>query len=207
MVRGVFVTGTDTDVGKTFVSTLLTVGLEGNYWKPIQTGSREGTDSQFVEQFVNRERVVKESYCLKEPLSPNHASEIEGISIDYNRIHLPKSDRFLIVEGAGGVLVPLGSGKMMIDLIRKFNFPCLVVARSGLGTLNHTLLTISELRRKRIPLLGVALNGKSNPLNRKSIEHYGRVRVLFEVDHLDEISELKLKNTFNERVNKDIFNA
>lgn len=183
-------TGTDTGVGKTVVSAALALKWKAAYWKPVQSGLL--TDSEWVRQTAGVE-VLPETYRLKAPLSPHAAAKEEGVSISLEDFKLPKN-RPLVVEGAGGVLVPLNENTLMIDLIKKFSLPVLVVARSSLGTINHTLLTLSILRERGVPILGVALNGPQNLVNREAIEHYGQVKVweVEPVDRLDRDSLLRL---------------
>ena len=206
-MNGIFVTGTDTGIGKTIVSSLLTLGLPGIYWKPIQSGLHEMTDTEFVKKWTGSDSVLKEAYRLISPQSPHDSARLESLEIHLESIksslnsqiqelyrkNLYKGLKPLIVEGAGGVLVPLNSKNLMIDLIKMLKFPCLIVAKSSLGTLNHTLLTISALKAKKIPILGVVLNGPHSPENKRSIEFYGKVEVLFEIPRIDELT----KSNFN----------
>lgn len=204
MHRNIFVTGTDTDVGKTVVATILACGLNASYWKPIQSGIEDGTDSNFVEKFIEKKRIYKESYRLTQPLSPNHAAEIDGISIDSSKINLPSLEEKLIIEGAGGILVPINEHQFIVDLIKKFQFGCVVVARSELGTLNHTLLTLSELKRRAIPVIGVVLNGPKNALNKESIIKFGDVKIIAEIERIKEFSYKQFVQIFNNNFNKDL---
>jgi dethiobiotin synthetase len=188
-----FVTGTDTDVGKTIVSALLTIALDGYYWKPIQSGRDDGglTDRNRVGQLtgLEPERLLPERYCLGQPLSPHLAARLDGVEIELTDFALPVGlDRPLIVEGAGGLLVPINDRHLMIDLIGHLGLPVVLVARSGLGTINHTLLSIGALRRSGIPILGVILNGPLNPENRRAIEFYGQVSVIAEVEPIEDLS-------------------
>ena len=153
-----FVTGTDTGVGKSYVSALLVAGLEAAYWKPVQSGA--DADADWVRRVAGlpAERVLPETYRLRAPLSPHEAARREGVQIEMSRFVLPKRKR-LIVEGAGGVMVPLDDRHLMVDLMVDLGLPVLVVARSELGTINHTLLTLDQLRRRGCPLWGVVVNG------------------------------------------------
>jgi dethiobiotin synthetase len=183
-----FVTGTDTDVGKTIVSALLTIALDGTYWKPIQSGrdERGQTDSDRLRSFGCR--VLPERYCLGQPLSPHLAARLDGVEIELADFELPRVEGSLIVEGAGGLLVPVNDRHLMIDLIGHLGLPVVLVARSGLGTINHTLLSIGALRRWGIPILGVVLNGPLNGENRRAIEFYGQVSVIAEVEPIGDLS-------------------
>ena len=190
-----FVTGTDTGVGKSYVAALLTVGLEAAYWKPVQSGA--DADADWVRRVTGlpAERVLPETYRLRAPLSPHEAARREGVQIEMSRFVLPKRKR-LIVEGAGGVMVPLDDRHLMVDLMAALGLPVLVVARSELGTINHTLLTLDQLRRRGCPLLGVVVNGPSNPANCRAIAHYGEVPVLAAIDRRVELSPAKVRTLF-----------
>lgn len=196
-----FVTGTDTDVGKTVAAAALTLGLDAYYWKPVQAGLTPSTDTTDVRSWTGlpSERFLPETYRLREPMSPHAAAEIEGVEVDLERIletDLP-TDRPVVVEGAGGLMVPMNPEVLMIDLIGRLGLPVVLVARTGLGTLNHTLLSISELSRRAIPLLGVVLNGEEHESNRKAIEEYGGVRVLGRIPHLEVLDADALRGAFD----------
>jgi len=180
----IFITGTDTGIGKTFVSAVITAGRNGCYWKPIQSGLEDMTDTEWVKSVTGLpdSHFLKEAYRLNSPLSPNISAELDGISIDPDLINLPDKKEPLVIEGAGGVMVPLNADYFMMDLMRKFCLPVLVVARSGLGTINHTLLTVDTLKRSGLEIIGVVMNGPVNPGNRESIERLGQVRVVAEID-------------------------
>lgn len=181
---GVFVTGTDTNVGKTVVSACLAVAWQAAYWKPVQTGLAEDPgDSATVTALagLSPERVLPPAYVFQAPLSPHAAAAAEGKTIAADTIVRPASSRFLVVEGAGGVLVPLTPKTLMIDLMQRLALPVVLVTRSTLGTINHTLLSLEALRARRITVAGVVINGEPNPGNRRAIEEYGRVRVLAEL--------------------------
>lgn len=190
-----FVTGTDTGVGKSYVAALLVAGLEAAYWKPVQSGA--DADADWVRRVAGlpAERVLPETYRLRAPLSPHEAARREGVQIEMSRFVLPKRKR-LIVEGAGGVMVPLDDRHLMVDLMVDLGLPVLVVARSELGTINHTLLTLDQLRRRGCPLWGVVVNGPPNPANCQAIAHYGEVPVLAAIDRRVELSPAKVRALF-----------
>ncbi|MDG6095421.1 dethiobiotin synthase [Acetobacter sp. AN02] len=190
---GVFVTGTDTGVGKTFVSACLVRAWNALYWKPLQTGlADEAGDTPVVRELaqLTPDRIILPFAGFAAPLAPDAAAALEGVSIQPDDIRLPLQDigTPLVVEGAGGVLVPVAPGVMMADLMQRFGLPVVLVARSGLGTISHTLLSLAELRRRGIAVLGVVLNGPLNPGNREAIERNGRVRILAETDFCPEIT-------------------
>jgi dethiobiotin synthetase/malonyl-CoA O-methyltransferase len=183
-MKGVFVTGTDTGVGKTLVAAWLTHHWGADYWKPVQTGAAEGTDFDTVARLVPEAVVHPPAVVLQAPLSPHEAAKRERVRIDLSALVSPATSRPLVVEGAGGVMVPLNEVALMIDLMERLRLPAVVVARTALGTINHTLMTLEMLRRRRVPLLGVVMNGQKNSANRQAIEHFGGVPVLAELQPL-----------------------
>ena len=183
-VRGVFVTGTDTDVGKTMVSAWLVTSWGADYWKPVQSGCLQDSDTDTVRR-VNPQAVFHPpAYLLKAPLSPHEAAALEGETIRLEGFRLPDTSNLLVVEGAGGALVPFNGQEMMTDLMVRLGLPVVVVARSGLGTINHSLLTIEALRSRGLTVAGIILNGPPNAANRQAIEHYGKVAVIGELPRL-----------------------
>lgn len=192
-----FVSGTDTDVGKTLVSAVLAIGLNAYYWKPVQSGP--DTDSAALEKVgVDPGRILPETYTLTEPLSPHLAARLDNKQISLDDISLPiiRQDQHLIVEGAGGLLVPLNDDKLVIDLIKKLELPVVLVSRTTLGTINHTLLSIEALKTRKIPIVGVIMSGNPNEENKKAIEHYGAVKVLGVVPRLESLTRKDLLATF-----------
>ena len=188
----IFITGTDTHVGKTLISSWIALHTGFSYFKPIQTGTRDGSDSLEVHKQSDT-KIYPESYAYKEPLSPHLAAKLENDMIDIEKIVLPPSPN-LIIEGAGGVLVPINDTYLMVDLIKKLGAPVILVARTTLGTINHTLLSLEALRSRNIAVLGVIMNGEKNPQNSHSIELYGRTPVLAEFPKLDSVSMNTLKS-------------
>lgn len=181
---GVFVTGTDTGVGKTLVSAILAQAWQAHYWKPLQTGLADETgDSATVAQLagLTPERMHPPGYALQAPLSPWAAAPLEAVRIDTATLALPQTPAPLVVEGAGGLMVPVDDDCMMIDLIARYGLPVVLVARSGLGTINHTLLSLQALAARGIPVLGVVMSGPPSASNRNAIERFGKVRVLAEI--------------------------
>ena len=204
----IFVTGTDTDVGKTIVSAGLCLTWPAHYWKPIQAGYFDklsnaddnilpGTDNEIISRFIPREHIYPSIYNLKHPLSPNQAAHKEGVKIKIENIHSPESDVPVIIEGAGGALVPVNDKEDMTDIMKKMACPVVVVARSTLGTLNHTLLTLSVLRAKKIPILGVIMVGPFHADNKNDIEKRGNTSVLLELPILKNLSSEILRSYFS----------
>ncbi len=209
MPAGFFVTGTDTDVGKTVLSALLCAALDGTYWKPIQTGAVEGTDRSCVARIAELapEKLVPERYCFDLPLSPHLAAKRQGATIRLSQIVLPavNSTGPLIVEGAGGVMVPINDDEFMSDLIRQLGLPAIVTARSTLGTINHTLLTLAALSKAEVKTTGVVMIGNQDRDNLTAIERYGKVPVIGRVPRLESINRASLRRVFDEYFDKRYF--
>ncbi|MCP9849161.1 dethiobiotin synthase [Cyanobium sp. Morenito 9A2] len=180
------VCGTDTDVGKTVVSALLVQGLGATYWKPVQCGLEGGGDSDRVRELLElpSDRVLPEAYRLAAPVSPHWAAQQQGLRIEAARLALPAVSGPLVVETAGGLLVPLRLDWLQIEQLRLWGLPVLLVARSGLGTLNHTLLSLEALDRRGLPLLGIVLNGPSHPNNAATLEALSGAPVLAQLPPL-----------------------
>lgn len=198
--QAIFVTGTDTGIGKTVVSAILTKALNGTYWKPIQAGLEEETDTEFVRRTteLGDSHFIPEEYRLNTPMSPHAAAEIDGVEIRMEDFNLPDcSTDHLVVEGAGGLMVPMNDEDMIIDLISYLDLPAVVVARSTLGTLNHTFLSLEALRKRNIPVIGVVLNGPQHESNRWTIEEYGNVDILAEIEDINPLNARTLQKSFN----------
>ncbi len=177
-----FITGISTDVGKTIASAIIVEALEAGYWKPIQAGELENSDSHKIKKYISnsKTRVFENSYALKTPASPHLAAEIDGITIDLNKIQEPKTDCHLVVEGAGGVFVPLNEKECIIDLIQP-DYKVIVVSRHYLGSINHTLLTVEAIRNRGFAVAGIIFSGNENKstealiLNKTGIKCIGRI--------------------------------
>ncbi len=181
-MRGVFVTGTDTDAGKTVVAACLVSALQAIYWKPVQTGLDDlpGGDTGIVAWLTGQDPALfpRPAFEYRAPLSPDQAAALEGQTIDDGRIELPGCSHPLVVEGAGGLMVPLNDRTLMIDLAARFALPVIVAARTGLGTINHTLLTLEALRRRGLPIAGVIFSGPDHPRNIETIRRLGHAPIL-----------------------------
>ena len=207
MSTDLFVTGTDTGVGKTLLSALLVSALNRKYWKPIQTGSIEGSDRETVLKWVegSAQETFPERYIFAPPVSPHLAAAQAGVTIELAQIQRPFTKALLIIEGAGGVFVPLNDDVFMLDLIRHLGAPVVVAARSTLGTINHTLLTVTALRSARLDVRGVVMIGHENPDNRQAIERYGNVPVIGSIPWLDCIDRTTLLTVFGQRFDHRAF--
>jgi dethiobiotin synthetase len=177
-----FITGIGTDVGKTITSAIITEALEADYWKPIQAGDLENSDSHKIKCFLSNEKTVihSNSYALNTAASPHLAAELDGITIDLNKIIEPKTENHLVVEGAGGVFVPLNANDCVIDLIQP-DYKVIVVSRHYLGSINHTLLTAEALQNRKITIAGIVFSGDENKateeiiLNKTGLKCIGRI--------------------------------
>jgi dethiobiotin synthetase len=196
-VSGFIVTGTDTDVGKTVFAAALTAHLDGWYWKPVQAGLDDGGDAQRVARLsgLAPDRILPEAYRLTTPCSPHRAAAIDGVELDFDRLALPEP-RPLVVEGAGGVLVPLTDSVLMADLFADWALPAIIVARTTLGTINHTLLSIEALRARGIAIWGVAFVGEGNADSEQTICRIGKVRHLGRLPVLDPLEPATLARAF-----------
>ncbi len=197
--------GTDTDIGKTLISSFFVRGLNAFYWKPIQSGIETSTDSQTLEKLarINKAKIINEAYVFTKPLSPHWAAEIDQRTIDFNFLELPKVNDPLIVETAGGLMVPLTRNFLQIDQIKKWDLPVILVCKSSLGTLNHTLLSIEALQKRNINILGLVVNGEKHLDNPKTLVEFSRIPVIAEFPYLPEVDsnnldilwkELNIKN-------------
>ncbi len=208
MRESLFVTGTDTNVGKTVLSALLVSALDAIYWKPIQTGAAEGTDRKTVIQLaaIPEAQALREVYCFEPPVSPHLAAEASGIRIDLARIQRPNGlSKPLIVEGAGGIFVPINDSELMLDLAHRLGFPVIIAARSALGTINHTLLTVRALRCAKVAIKGVVMIGPRNRDNERSVERFGDVPLVGWIPWLNEIDRRGLLQVFRDNFDPQYF--
>lgn len=204
------VTGTDTGIGKTVFAAALTGALGACYWKPVQAGIEDGgTDADRVAQLADLpcEQVLPESYCLETPCSPHRAAEIDGVVIEPARLALPQVDGPLVVEGAGGVLVPISRTETYADQFARWGKPVVLVARTGLGTINHTLLSIEALRARGVPLLGVAFVGDPVEDSEATICAMGQVKRLGRLPLLDPLTPKALRTAFAAHFKLEDFTA
>lgn len=191
MSRAIIISGTDTDAGKTVVAAGLTLCLEGaHYWKPVQSGTAPSTDTATVKALtaLPDDRFLPEAYLLQEPASPHFSARLEGVEISANLLTLPTIDAPLIIEGAGGLMVPLSENLLTIDLFARWNRPVILVARTGLGTINHSLLSIEALRARKIPIGGIIFSGDPHPENERIIPHFADVPVLGRLPRLTNLN-------------------
>lgn len=174
-----FITGISTDVGKTIASAIITEALEADYWKPIQAGDLDNSDSHKIHNYISNDKSVihENSYKLNTPASPHFAAEKEGITIDLKNIIEPKTKNHLVVEGAGGVLVPLNSSDFVIDLVQS-DYKIIIVSRHYLGSINHTLLTIEAIKNRGFTIAGIIFNGNENKATENLILNYSKIKFI-----------------------------
>jgi dethiobiotin synthetase len=205
--RAFIVTGTDTDVGKTVFAAALTGALGAHYWKPVQAGLDGGGDSGSIARLagVPASQILPEAYRLNTPCSPHQAAEIDGITIDPARLELPRTDGPLVAEGAGGVMVPITRTLVFADIFARWRQPVVLVARTTLGTINHSLLSIEALRRRDVPILGIAFVGEANLESETIIVELGKVKRLGRLPHLDPLDHSTLAEAFRANFNLSDF--
>ena len=186
--------GTDTDVGKTLISSFFVRGLKSFYWKPIQSGIETETDSQSILRLsgIKKEKILKEAYIFEKPVSPHWAAEIDRKKIDINLLNVPTIDGSIVIETAGGLMVPITRNFLQIDQIRKWNLPVIIVCRSSLGTLNHTLLTVEALKKRNIKILGLIINGEKHLDNPKTLREFSKLPIIAEFPRLNNIDKNNL---------------
>ena len=197
MQKKYFITGISTEVGKT-VAAIVTESLEADYWKPVQAGELEFSDTHKVERFISNKKTVfhKNSYALETPMSPHAAAEIDGITIDLNQITIPKTDNHLVIEGAGGLFVPLNDTNTILDLI-KLDYKVIVVSRHYLGSINHTLLTVKLLQEKGFDV-SIIFSGDEHKTTETIIKKMTNITIIGRIDEEPYFD----KNVIKEYANK-----
>jgi dethiobiotin synthetase len=190
-MRKIFITGIGTDVGKTVVAAILTEALEADYWKPIQAGDLDNSDTIKVKGLVSNSKTVfhQEAHRLTEPMSPHAAAKIDKTEIDIDKIQLPKTVNNLIIEGAGGLMVPLNNKKLVVDLIQKLACEVILVSQNYLGSINHTLLSIESLKARNIKITGIIFNGEQNLETEDYILSYTGVKCLGRIQQHETINK------------------
>ncbi|MBB6237849.1 dethiobiotin synthetase [Pedobacter sp. AK013] len=184
-----FITGIGTGIGKTLISAVLTEKLKADYWKPIQSGDLDTSDSITIDSLISNTQTVihPESYRLTQPLSPHLSARLDGIEIDLNKISIPLTNNNLIIEGAGGLMVPLNEKELIIDLIKKLEVEVILVSQNYLGSINHTLLSVNLLKQYEIPIKGIIFNGDENTETERYILQYTKIKKLGSVPSLKNI--------------------
>lgn len=188
MKHKIFITGISTDVGKTVVSAIIVEALKADYWKPVQSGDLEHSDTHKIKSLLTNQHIVfhKNSYALNTPMSPHAAAAIDGVQINLEAIKEPTTENNLIIEGAGGLLVPLNEKHTVLDLIHK-EYKVILVSRHYLGSINHTLLSINELKNRGLDI-AIVFNGAEHPTSEQIIKTMGNVTILGRIDHEEELN-------------------
>lgn len=210
MSQRIVVAGTDTEIGKTVFSAGLASLLGANYWKPIQAGLEGETDSQLVAKLggLSADRIVRERHSLKTPASPHQAAAIDGVRIAMEALDVPDTGgRPLVIEGSGGLLVPLDETTLYIDVFARWRLPIVLCARTALGTINHSLLSIEALRHRGLDIIGVAFIGDGNAESQRIICKIGRVRQLGRLPRLSPLTASTLRTAFETSFNRADFQS
>lgn len=191
MSNSYFITGIGTGIGKTIVSAIITEKLSADYWKPIQSGDLEISDSLLIHQLISNSstKIHLERYRLGQPLSPHLSAKIDGIKISLEELRPPETTNDLIIEGAGGLMVPLNDKELILDLIKRLNCKVIVVSQNYLGSINHTLMTLEALKANGISIAGLIFNGATNSDSESYISNYSGVKILGRIPQLTVIDK------------------
>jgi len=195
-MKGFFITGTDTDVGKSVTAAAITLALEGCYWKPIQSGEPDLEKVKSLLPFSD-DHYMPAVYSWKAAISPDQAAAIENQSMNFDVFKLPTTEKTLIVEGAGGIFTPINKTSSMLDLMKKLGLPIIITARGTLGTINHTLMTIEVLRQKKLNIQGIIFSGDLNPDNQIAIEERSGIKTLMHIPYFKEMTSETLQQWVN----------
>lgn len=207
MRKHILVTGTDTGIGKTVFAAGLTEALVACYWKPVQSGLDDETDSETVRRLASLppERLLPEAWRLNTPASPHLSAAVDQVTIDPGALVPPEIEAPLVIEGAGGLLVPLTRRHTFADVFARWQIPAVLCARTGLGTINHTLLSLEAMRQRRIPILGIAFIGDAQPDTEQIIVELGQVRRLGRLPRLDPLTPAALRQAFHDNFDLVLF--
>lgn len=194
-MKPLFITGIGTDIGKTLISAILVEKFKADYWKPIQSGDLHNSDTMKVKSLITNATSVfhPESYRLTQPFSPHKSADLDGISIELQSISLPKtSNNTLIIEGAGGLMVPLNNREYIVDLIQTLEADVILVIKNYLGSINHTLLSLELLKLKNIPVKGIIFNGENDSYSEQAILNHSKLSILGRVPFVVELDREKI---------------
>jgi dethiobiotin synthetase len=197
MSKPLFITGIGTDIGKTIVAAIFVESLKADYWKPIQSGDLDNSDTIKVKKLVSNSRSVfhSEAYRLTQPFSPHKSADLDGIVIDPLQLILPKTDNQLIIEGAGGLMVPLNNSFLMIDLIQQLHAEVVLVVKHYLGSINHTLLSLDALRSRQIPVKAIVFNGDSDQYSEDVIMAYAECKSIA-IPMINDLNKTTIANQY-----------
>lgn len=188
MTKQIIVAGIGTDTGKTVASAILCKALKADYWKPIQAGDLENSDSIRAKRLVPETTIHPEAYTLSQPMSPHAAAEIDKVTIEESALNIPSTENNLIIELAGGLMVPMREDYLNIDWVASTRIPVILVADYYLGSINHTLLTLNLLKQRQVPLLGIIFNGEKNPSTFEVIMNRTQATCLLEINKEKELT-------------------
>ena len=199
-----FITGIGTEVGKTVVAAIVTQAMEADYWKPVQAGDLDHSDTHKIQKLVSSEKTYyhKNAYALKTPMSPHAAAEIDGVKIEVKKMKRPRTENDLVIEGAGGLLVPLNDKETIMELIAKEDMVVLV-SRHYLGSINHTLLSIEALKSRGIEKIGVIFSGDEHPTTEEAIRKIGKVKIIGRIDEEPYFDDMVIKE-YAEKFRKEL---
>jgi dethiobiotin synthetase len=194
-MKTLVVAGIGTGVGKTIISAILVEALQADYWKPIQAGDLENSDTHAVQKLVSSERTVfhPEYFRLKNPMSPHAAAELDQVEIRSNDLSLPKTENTLIIELAGGLMVPLNPEELNLHLLKKWQAPVILVSKNYLGSINHTLLSLELLKTNHIPVLGIIFNGEQNKSTEEFILNYSKINCIGRIENFTTLDKTNIK--------------
>lgn len=189
-MRAIAIAGIHTGIGKTIVSAVIAEALAADYWKPVQAGELENSDTLIVSKLISNglSRVHTEAARLTQPLSPHAAANIDNISIDYKNFTFPETDNILIIETAGGIHSPMNDEATMVDFISHYNLPVILVSNNYLGSINHTLMSVEVMKARGINLLGIIINGDRNNDSETFIEQYSKLPIITHIPQLEELT-------------------
>jgi len=198
MNKPLFITGIGTGIGKTVVSAVLVEHLKADYWKPVQSGDLDNSDTLYVQSLISNTKTVfhPEAYRLTQPYSPHKSAALDGIEIDPSSIKAPQTDNTLIIEGAGGLMVPLNHTFLMIDLIQQLGADVILVVKHYLGSINHTLLSLEALKSRNIPIKALIFNGEPNESSEEVIKSFAQCQTV----HIPEIKDITKETIANIKI-------
>ena len=199
-----FITGIGTEVGKTIASAIVTQALKADYWKPVQAGELNHSDRMKVEALIDNDRTKchTDAYKLSQPMSPHAAAERDGVEIDISSFKIPQTNNHLVIEGAGGLLVPLNDKNTILNLIESLKCEVILVSRHYLGSINHTLMSIETLQPRKIPIKGILFNGKENKDTESIITKMSNVNIIGRIDELDDLNKSVINSVAQNLKNK-----
>lgn len=199
-MKNIVIAGIGTEIGKTFIASIVTEALEADYWKPVQAGNLDFTDTDFVKKHISNKRSFfhPEAYRLSAPMSPHAAAERDGVTIELTRLGIPETTNQMVIELAGGLMVPLNKKELNIDLLEQWKLPVILVIQNYLGSINHSLLSVELLLDRGIPILGIIFNGERNIETESFIENYTKLNCIAKIDMLSTVDKNSITHYANQ---------